>query len=184
MGIHNTYTKTTPVAHRQRGAVLMMSLAVLLILTLIGLTSLNTTALEEKMAGNMADKNVAFHAAETALRAAETMLDEVWLPALDTLSPRNETCSNQGCVFLLGEKTPASFSVSDWASFGTPYTGSLQGIARQPLYFIEYRQGVSTDKMVGQQPSEEHFFQITAIGFGNTENAQVVLRSTYMERLN
>jgi type IV pilus assembly protein PilX len=55
----------------QSGAVLIISLIMLLLLTLIGASSMQTTTLEEKMAGNMRDRNIAFQAAESALRDAE-----------------------------------------------------------------------------------------------------------------
>ena len=63
-------TTKSPATH-QSGAVLIISLIMLLLLTLIGTTSMQTTTLEEKMAGNMRDRNIAFQAAESALRDAE-----------------------------------------------------------------------------------------------------------------
>lgn len=45
-----------------------ISLIMLLLLTLIGVTGSQVTGLEEKMAGNMKDRNIAFQAAESALR--------------------------------------------------------------------------------------------------------------------
>ena len=59
-------------APRERGVVLVMAMVFLLILTLIGVTTMSTTVLQEKMAGNMQDKNAAFQAAESALTSGET----------------------------------------------------------------------------------------------------------------
>ena len=58
----------------ESGAVLVVSLIMLLLLTLIGVTAMQTTSLEEKMAGNLRDKNLAFQAAESALRVANNNL--------------------------------------------------------------------------------------------------------------
>ena len=58
-------------SQHQSGAVLAISLIILLLLTIIGLTATQVTGLEEKMAGNLRDRNLAFQAAETALRAGE-----------------------------------------------------------------------------------------------------------------
>jgi len=55
---------------RQSGAVLIISLILLLIMTLLGVTTMNTTALQEKMAGNSQEVNRAFQAAETGLSQA------------------------------------------------------------------------------------------------------------------
>jgi type IV pilus assembly protein PilX len=63
------------ISKHQSGAVLIVSLIMLLLLTLIGASSIQTTSLEEKMAGNLRDRNLAFQAAESALNVAEASLD-------------------------------------------------------------------------------------------------------------
>jgi type IV pilus assembly protein PilX len=61
-------------ASRQSGVVLVISLIMLMLLTLMATTGMQTTSLEEKMAGNMRDKDLAFQAAESAINAGEAML--------------------------------------------------------------------------------------------------------------
>ena len=60
--------------NRQKGAALVTSLIILLMLTLMGVAAMQTTTLEEKMAGNLRNENLAFQAAEAALRAGEAYL--------------------------------------------------------------------------------------------------------------
>ncbi|PJI46436.1 MAG: pilus assembly protein PilX [Pseudomonas sp.] len=55
----------------ERGAVLLVSLVMLVLLTLIGLAGMRMVQLEERMAGNLRDRQMAFQAAEAALRAGE-----------------------------------------------------------------------------------------------------------------
>ena len=55
----------------QNGAVLAVSLLILVVLTIIGVSGMVTTSLEEKMSGNFRDRQIAFNAAETALAYAE-----------------------------------------------------------------------------------------------------------------
>lgn len=55
----------------QRGIALVVVLLLLLIVTLIGLAAMRGTLLQERMAGNVAARGVAFQAAEAALREAE-----------------------------------------------------------------------------------------------------------------
>jgi Tfp pilus assembly protein PilX len=55
--------------HNQQGAVLLISLMILLILTLIGLSSLNGSLLEEKMAANAQTSTTIFQAAESKIHA-------------------------------------------------------------------------------------------------------------------
>ena len=60
----------TPHLHRERGAVLIVALLFLVMLTLLGVTAMTGTTMEERMAGNARDASVAFQAAESALRDA------------------------------------------------------------------------------------------------------------------
>ncbi|MBT8092482.1 MAG: pilus assembly protein PilX, partial [Gammaproteobacteria bacterium] len=55
---------------REQGAVLIVSLVMLLIVTLIAVSSMQGTIMEEKMAGNSRDRNLAFQTAESSLREA------------------------------------------------------------------------------------------------------------------
>jgi hypothetical protein len=51
----------------QRGTALIMSMVILLILTLLGITAMGTASLEEKMSGNTQEITRAFEAAESGL---------------------------------------------------------------------------------------------------------------------
>lgn len=55
---------------RQSGTVLVVAMVILLVLTLLGVTALNTTTLEEKMAANHQETKRAFQAAESGLTTA------------------------------------------------------------------------------------------------------------------
>ena len=56
--------------HRQHGAVLIVALLFLVILTMLGLTAMSGTTMEERMSGNSRDMNIALQAAEAGLRDA------------------------------------------------------------------------------------------------------------------
>lgn len=55
----------------QRGAVLIVALIMLLLLTIIGLSGMRGTTLQENMTSNMREGNLSFQAAEAALRRGE-----------------------------------------------------------------------------------------------------------------
>ncbi len=61
----------------QKGAVLAVSLLILLIMTIIGVSAMQTTTLEERMAGNLLDQRIAFQTAEAALRVAEDQIESL-----------------------------------------------------------------------------------------------------------
>jgi len=57
-------------ARRQHGTALVLSLVILVILTILGVTALSTSSLEEKMAGSMQEVTKAFEAAESGIESA------------------------------------------------------------------------------------------------------------------
>lgn len=65
----------------QRGAALVTVLILLVTMTLLGLVSMRTTQMEERMTGNQLDRGLAFQAAEAALREAESWVATRPLPA-------------------------------------------------------------------------------------------------------
>lgn len=77
---------------QQSGAVLILSLAVLLLLSLVGLSGASSTTLEERMAGNFRDQRVAFEAAEAALGSAEQ-----WVENNDLLPISGTPCIGSEC---------------------------------------------------------------------------------------
>ncbi|RRQ23541.1 pilus assembly protein [Guyparkeria sp. SCN-R1] len=58
----------------QSGIALVIALILLLVISLVGLASIRGTTLQEKMSSNLHDRDLAFQAAEAALRAAERAL--------------------------------------------------------------------------------------------------------------
>jgi Tfp pilus assembly protein PilX len=59
-----------PGARARRGAALVTSLMILLVLTILGIAAMRTASLEERMAGNVQEAVYAFEAAESGLNAA------------------------------------------------------------------------------------------------------------------
>ncbi|HNC77604.1 MAG TPA: PilX N-terminal domain-containing pilus assembly protein, partial [Pseudomonadales bacterium] len=79
--------------NRQRGAILVVGLIVLLLMTLLGLSIMGGNAVEEKMAGNERDRQIAFQAAEAALREGERLIVQTnsWQTRV------NDNCTNGFC---------------------------------------------------------------------------------------
>ncbi|MEE9397870.1 MAG: PilX N-terminal domain-containing pilus assembly protein, partial [Methylococcales bacterium] len=57
----------------QQGAVLVVGLVTLLVLTLLGITGMRTSIMEEKMSANLISQNIALQAADSCLQRG--MLD-------------------------------------------------------------------------------------------------------------
>lgn len=81
-------------AHPQRGAVLFVSLMLLILATLLALTAARLTGLQEKMAGSYKNQQDAFQAAERRLVAGEAIVvDPLRQPdvAFTMIAPDNTT---------------------------------------------------------------------------------------------
>ena len=62
-------------SNRQQGAVLVMSLVLLIVLTLIGVASMQSSSLELKVASNAQQRNTAFEAAQSLIDIAASLND-------------------------------------------------------------------------------------------------------------
>lgn len=70
---------------QQRGAVLVISLILLLLLTILAITASSTASLQERMAGNAQEANIAFQAAESGLKNMTDIVASGGSPAADAL---------------------------------------------------------------------------------------------------
>ncbi|WP_372972606.1 PilX N-terminal domain-containing pilus assembly protein [Marinobacter sp.] len=67
---------------QQRGAVLVISLVILLVITLIGVAGMNSSVMQERMAANAQNANRTFQAAESSIGA---LLDQLYNSNLSML---------------------------------------------------------------------------------------------------
>jgi type IV pilus assembly protein PilX len=168
----------------QRGAALMMALIFLVVMTVIGTTAMRISALQEQMAGNARDWNLAFQAAEAALREAETFIQET--PVLPEFNDED------GFYQLNSADRPvwAGTVPSDGNGFIT-YAGALDGTSAPPQYYIEEMSSVrpaGTETETGTPMEESSYYRITAVGYGGAVNddgtavSSVVLSTVYRNR--
>ena len=185
-------------AHKQRGIALFMSLVMLLIITILGLSSVQTTTLQERMARNARDSNLAFLAAESALKDAEAVIEA--FNSIDAAfgvdprlaSPRACDTSPQsagGNYFEVDYNCQPNWELVDWTGDTGNYTSSVvvQGVASQPKYIIEHIKTLSAfeDRLnltnIGEDlgAGRVQIFRVTAYGTGGTDSARAMIQSTY-----
>lgn len=191
-------------ARREQGAVLLISLMFLIVLTLLGLSAMKATTLEERMAGNSRDYNIALQAAESALRDAETDLKGTGVTVGRALTittfPVNligsatpSGCAAGGLCIIVNETTQLYKTASvDWSTSGTTsvqygqYTGasSITGVSAQPRYVLELMQfadGKNKDRVSGASGSADYYYiRITARGWGANAQTQVTLQEVFI----
>lgn len=161
---------------KQQGVALVISLIMLLLMTLLAVGSMNTTLLEEKMAGNYKDRNLAFQAAEAGLRAGETYLRTTpVLPVFD---------GTTAGLYLPTSSGTSRWESIDWSNVGgdvRQYIGDLNSVAAKPLYIIEELLPVidSGGSLEAGVATESRYYRITSHAVGGTDSAFVMLQTTY-----
>jgi len=193
-------TARTP-QRRQEGAILVIALLFLVLLTIIGVSSISGVTLEEKMASNLREQNVAFQAAESALRDAEIDLEGGigGTGNRDPMTVAANFASDCTTAFTNGVcRQPAAppgtwqteiVTVSSWnwtdtnktVAYGR-FTGAtaLTGVFRQPRYVIEYLQ----EKDDSSTTPITRYFRISARGWGADQNSSVTLQTVYRQPMN
>lgn len=168
----------------QKGVILVVSLIILLVVTLIATTNMETSILEERMAGNIQDYNLAFQAAEASVEVAEDWLSaQIFLP----------TASGDGSTTVWTSEGPGEVGDTDdwwrerntaWWNANADAIAGLTGVANQPQYVIEEHftsiQGQSLAIGTGEASNTRIMHRITARGVGGNQNAQVMVQSTYI----
>ncbi len=170
----------------QHGFVLIMSLVILLIVTTLGASLIQTGTLEEKMAAATRNKNIAFQAAEAALLDAEKSI----AAATSGLEPQAAlaTCiSSSGyCGGLPSDGSNRWQQTGwDWSNGKNVDMSKIDPNAQSARYLIEFLKTVGNDNImimnIGDATANNpvNYYRITAIGYGANDQAQVILQSTY-----
>jgi len=158
--------------YSQQGVALVVSLVMLLVMSLLAVSSMNTTVLEEKMAGNYKDRNMAFQSAEAALRAGENYLrTTAVLPVFDGSTAGLYTPTQSGLP---------RWKTVNWNASGEviTYANNLTDVAASPKYIIEELEALNESATLGEQ-LEVQYYRITSLAVGGTDTAVVMLQSTY-----
>lgn len=173
-----------PAPHRQKGAVLLVGLIMVLLMTIVGMAAIRGTGLQETMAGNMRERNIAFQASEAGLSAGEDYAEQ---QSLDSLS-----FNGTGGLFqdLSVNGTPVSdWSENDWDA-AREVTFDLPDLDAEPRYLIEkldvsegdIRRMLGSGVSVGAtQTIAPRFYRVSSRGVGRSGQADAVVQSVYIK---
>jgi type IV pilus assembly protein PilX len=168
----------------QRGAILVVSLMMLLLLTIIGVTAMNTVTMEERMAGNLRDANLAFQGAEAALRDGESTLEALTAEPSLCSAPPCEIWNEDVLPFYLADQT-ASWWATNAEEYGVDSTRELASNYSDPLWFSEVLEYTRDNLTVGHGVTTgRSFFRVTSRSEGGSESSIAILQSTFVKRLN
>ncbi|WP_240500466.1 pilus assembly PilX family protein [Pseudomonas syringae] len=151
----------------QRGMVLLVSLVFLLLLTLIGISSMQSATLQEKMAGSVTFRNQSFQTAEAALRVGESSI-QVSGYVLDKCTPATR------CV-------PPAESTSETLAAGVNSTSGVRWYAVGANAFYGIQNLGTTATPISRPPTctgSVTLYRVTAVGIQGVVT-RTVLESLY-----
>lgn len=173
----------------EQGMTLVISLIFLLVLTIIGISAMSTSSLQEKMAGNMKDKALSFQAAESALVTAEEWIKQ------QSKTPRAQTTPQILPPSANGTPIWRDTSLDIWNSAsaikhpGTPGQPAntsifdLSYLSDSPQYIVEDMGPLACESKSGcggyGGTPQRFMYRITARGQGGTANAVSLTQSTF-----
>lgn len=165
----------------QSGATLPIALVLLFLVTLLGVSTIQTTQMQEKMSANLQDKEISFMAAESALAAGEA-----WIINLNALPTPVTSCGSFPCVIeKIDNSDFAGATDAWWQANSAQYTATLSNVNTSPRYIIEFVQFVPDSPVIGQTSGSipgVYYYQVTAKGTGSTDEAETVLQTTVARR--
>jgi len=155
---------------RQRGVVLPTIMVLMVIMVVLGIAGMDDTAMQERMSGNLRNRDIAFQAAESALREGEA-----WLQA------------NPGLVGPVRLDGLTARDNWDPAAGVGPQSGLLAGLyagnpvinlADPPRFYVGPAELLRINP--GETPPEfREIHPVYARAVGANANTLVVLRSTF-----
>jgi len=165
--------------NRQAGVTLVVSLVILIAMTLLGVTSIQSTRTEVAMAGNLREAGLTFNAAEAGLRFGESFVE-------DSISKTVYADPTIG-LYAEADEDPDYADYTIWAA-SQDAAFSLAYVAEDPNFIIRYLGDRSQNEVAAvniggygtAQPGiTVSNFRVTARGTGQSGNARRYVQSYY-----
>jgi type IV pilus assembly protein PilX len=166
----------------ERGAALVAALLFLVILTLLGTTGVMNNTLQERMAGNARNRDLAFQAAEHGIDAANTWMMTKTKATMRALVDTSGTdlIANDG-VRAAGEAhaNDAGYwqDPDKWSTDVISPPDNLSNVVTQPKYVVERLPSYTDNTQV--PPLTYDYYRVTSRGVGGAEQAAVILQTLY-----
>ena len=165
----------------QRGTILITSMLILLVLTVLGVTAMQMTRMQEHMAGNSRDLALAFQASEAALRDGERRLKAYVVEPLKCTDPALACDSfyerNTGLDAVNATKTWWSSKAQEYGEAGK--RDLPEGVKEDPKFATEELAHVRNCLVMDADCGRRTIYQVTARSTGGSGETNTVLQTTY-----
>lgn len=177
----------------ERGAALVVALIMLLLMSIMGLSAMQGTTIQERMVGNMRDSHMGFHAGEIALDYAESWIrDQSGKPVFATY-PCATACG--GNVYDAVNNVSSVVAdlengAADWGNSSTTFANNaldgaaasvIAGVSAQPQMTLEWS-AFEKDSLEPDEVSGDYRFRNTIRAFGGSTTSEVLMQTEYVKR--
>ncbi len=165
--------------NRQAGVTLVVSLVLLIAMTLLSVTSIQTTRTEIAMAGNLRETGLTFNAAEAGLRFAESFVED----SISTTIFADPTIG----LYAEADEDPDYSDYTIWTA-SQDAAFSLAYVVEDPKFIIRYlgdrsQNAAATVNIAGYGSGQPGItvsnFRVTARGTGQSGNVRRFIQSYY-----
>ena len=158
---------------------MIISLIILLLMTILGVTSMSSSIMEERMSGNSVDRQLAFQAAEAALAQRRGLCT-----GPEPAGARTRTAP--------AASAPTRATKPTLPGAPTPITppGTLPSNLRRPMFLVAgalrptpstlLKTAARTRPRTPASLTAQRLFRITAIGYGGSATARVMLEASFI----
>jgi len=186
--------RAPPTSRRQQGVSLITTLLFMIAAMVLGVSAIGINAMQERMVGNSKDRDLAFQAAEAALRDAET---DVSLN-IDQSAGFSDSCNAGLCTVPSQRPTPSSLPAEQQPGFSWDPSGGkvrlygaatlstpFPGVLSQPVYIIENLGRLPPapgDSAADDDLHPRFTYRITVRATGARAETVVLLQSIFFRR--
>lgn len=162
---------------KERGAALITALIILLVMTLLGITAVTTSSLQERMAGNMRDQYMAQQAGDSIIRDGENWIFKLLTRPTPACSPSpTERVWDYSCLDVAAQND------AWWAANGYTSNVSNAYVNQNPRYVNEHLQRVSEGSLADNKKVFRHYYRTNGWSVGASDYARGLFRSVYSRR--
>lgn len=176
---------------RQRGAVLMVGLVLLMALVILGVAASQSAIIQERLAGNFRDTSLAFESAEAGTRWSSAWLQSLGKTSLSRPFPCSSGCDNDSPVWEVGvyptDPAPTDETWDDARQYGIDpsndeeVAGGIPLVHDQPAFIME-QQIFLRDDLAGDPQKGVAFYRVTGKGTGQRQASAAIVRAVVAKR--
>ncbi len=173
---------------KEQGTALIFALVMLLLLTILGITAVTTSSLQEKMAGNFRDQTMAQQAGDSILFDGQSLIFNLLTKPVPSCPPDPAVrIWDSSCLPAnVGASAASWWQTADdtwWAANGILSTVNNTHTSQEPRFVVERIQNVPINAEIGQKKKvEQLYFRTTGWAVGVSDYSRTMFQSVFYKR--